>query len=62
MFRINNIRVLYYDRINVSKGIDVNKAIAFKEYIIFHYWYFQIKDMSFSHLFVMVVMIYQDFS
>ena len=40
MFRINNIKVLYYDRINVSKGIDVNKAIAFKEYIIFHYWYF----------------------
>ena len=29
-----------YDRIDVSKGIDVNKNNGSLEYIICHYWYF----------------------
>ena len=29
--------MLYYDRINVSKGIDLNKASASKECISCHY-------------------------
>ena len=32
--------MLYYNRIDVSEGIDVNKASALKECNIFHYRYF----------------------
>ena len=32
--------MLYYDRIDVSEGIDVNKTSALKECDICHYWYF----------------------
>ena len=32
--------MLYYNRIDVSEGIDVNKASASKECDICHYWYF----------------------
>ena len=30
--------MLYYDRIDVSEGIDINKASASKECDIFHYF------------------------
>ena len=39
--------MLEYDRIDISEGIDVNKANASKEYDIFHYWY--LKDISFKY-------------
>ena len=32
--------MLYYDGINVSEGIDVNKTSKSKECDICHYWYF----------------------
>ena len=32
--------MLYYDRIDVSQGTDVNKTSTSKECDIFHYWYF----------------------
>ena len=32
--------MIYYDRIDVSEGIDVNKTSASKEYDVCHYWYF----------------------
>ena len=32
--------MLYYDRIDVSEGIDVNKSSASKERDVCHYWYF----------------------
>ena len=32
--------MLYYDRIEVSDGIDVNKTSESKVYDICHYWYF----------------------
>ena len=32
--------MLYFDRIDISKGIDVNKTSASKECDICHYWYF----------------------
>ena len=32
--------MIYYDRIDVSEGIDVNKTSASKECDICHYWYF----------------------
>ena len=30
--------MLYFDRIDVSEGIDVNKTIASKEFDICYYW------------------------
>ena len=36
---MNNIKILYYDRIDVSKVIDINKTSASKECYICHYWY-----------------------
>ena len=35
---MNNIKMLYFDRTDVSKGIDVNKTSASKEHDICHYW------------------------
>ena len=32
--------MIYYDRIDVSEGIDVNKTNASKACNISHYWYF----------------------
>ena len=32
--------MLYYDRIDVSEGIDVNKTSASKECDVCHHWYF----------------------
>ena len=32
--------MLYYDRIDVSEGIDINKIRTSRECDIFHYWYF----------------------
>ena len=32
--------MLYYDRIDVSEGTDVNKISASKERGVCHYWYF----------------------
>ena len=37
---MNNIKILYYDRIDVSEGVDINKINASKEYDIFRYWHF----------------------
>ena len=39
--------MLEYDRIDVSKGTNVNKTILSKECDICHYWYF--KDIRFKH-------------
>ena len=40
-------KMLEYDRINMSEGIDVNKTSASKEGDICHYWYF--KDIGFRN-------------
>ena len=40
-------KILEYDRIDISVGIDVNKTSASEEYDIFHYWYF--KDIGFKY-------------
>ena len=37
---IQNIKMIYYDRIDVSEGIDVYKTSASKECDVCHYWYF----------------------
>ena len=33
--------MLQYDIIDVSEGIDINKTIESKEYMLCHYWYFK---------------------
>ena len=37
---LHKLQMLYYDGINVSEGIDVNKTSKSKECDICHYWYF----------------------
>ena len=34
------LQMLYYDKIDISKGIDINKTSASKDCCICHYWYF----------------------
>ena len=43
-----NIELLYFDRIRVSEGIDVNKTSASKDSDICHYWYFLNKGFRFQ--------------
>ena len=45
---IININMLYYDKINISEGIDINKTSASKECDICHYWYFLDKGFKFA--------------
>ena len=40
--------MLYYNRINLSGAIDVDKASVPKECIIYHYWYFLDKGFKFQ--------------
>ena len=40
--------MLYFNRIDVSKGIDVNKASALKECDICHYWCFLNHNFNFQ--------------
>ena len=40
--------MLYYDRIDISEGIDVNKISASKECDVCHYWYFLDKGFKFQ--------------
>ena len=39
-------RMLQYEKIDVSEGIDTNKTKASKECTLFQYWYF--KDVGFK--------------
>ena len=45
------------DKIDISEGIDVNKANLSKECDICHYWYFKDTGFKYEPIFVMVVMI-----
>ena len=40
--------MLYYDRTDVSEGIDVNKISESEECNICHYWYFLNKSFKFQ--------------
>ena len=40
MYIFVNIRNVYFDRIEVSEVIDINKISASNECDIYHYWYF----------------------
>ena len=50
--------MLYYDRIEVSEGNDVNKTSESKERDVCHYWYFLNKGFNFNHMSVIDIMIY----
>ena len=39
---------LYFDRIDISEGIDVDKTSESKEFDNYHYWYFLIKGFKFQ--------------
>ena len=41
------LKTLYYDRIKVSEGIDVNNTSESAECNICHYWYFLNKGFKF---------------
>ena len=51
--------MLYYDRIDVSEGSDINKTSASKECNICRYWYLLNKRLTFNSISAMGVMIYQ---
>ena len=40
--------MIYYDRIDVSEGIDVNKTSASKECDVCHYWHFLNLSLKFQ--------------
>ena len=44
---MHNLKMLYYDRIEVSDGIDVNETSESKVCDICHYWYFLCKGFKF---------------
>ena len=45
---MDNIKILYFDRIDVSEEIDVDRTSASKECVICHYWYFLNKGFKFQ--------------
>ena len=55
---INNINMLYFNRIDVSKIVDINERSASKECDICDYWYFWMKGLSFNWMSAMGVMMY----
>ena len=46
--------MLYFDRIDIFEGIDVNKTSALKDYDICHYWYFLNKGFKFQPYAIMM--------
>ena len=36
-----SLKLLQYEKIDVSEGIDINKRSASKECMLCHYWYFK---------------------
>ena len=52
-----DVKILEYDRINISEGIDINKTNAFKDCDICHYRYFLDKTLNMHPIFAMIVMI-----
>ena len=43
-----NYKMLEYDRVNISEGIDINKTNASKQRDICHYWYFLDKYFNYE--------------
>ena len=45
---MNNINTMYYNRIDISEGIDVNKTNESNEFDVFQYWYFLDNSFKFQ--------------
>ena len=45
---ISIIKILEYDKIDVSKGIDINKTNESKECMLWNYWSFLNKNFSYG--------------
>ena len=43
-----NYKILEYDKIDISEGIDINKTSTSKECDICHYWYFLDKNFNYE--------------
>ena len=43
---VSVIKILQYNKIDVSEGIGIKKISKSKEYMLFHYWYF--KDVGYK--------------
>ena len=50
---------MYYNKINVSEGIDINKSNISEECMICHYWYLLDLNINMSQKYVIDVIIYQ---
>ena len=48
MIACMNYKMLEYDKIDISEGIDINKTSASKKCDICHYWYFLNKSFSYE--------------
>ena len=42
---MSQYKMLEYDRIDISEGIDVNNTNKSKEYMLCHYWYYLDKNL-----------------
>ena len=45
---MNNVKMVYYDRIEISEGIDINKTNTSKECDICLYWHCSNKEFKFQ--------------
>ena len=52
-----NYKMLEYDRIDTSEGIDVDMSNKSKECMLCHYWYFLNKVLVMDQIFVIVAII-----
>ena len=43
-----NYKILEYDRIDISEGIDVDMINKLKECTLYHYWYFLNKNFKYG--------------
>ena len=57
LYELNVQKMLEYNRIDISEGIDVNKANLSKECDICHYWYFKDIGFIYENISAMVAMI-----
>ena len=53
-----SVKMLQYQKIDASEGIDVNKTSASKECELCRYWFFKDIGLKFEEQFVIDVMIY----
>lgn len=47
-YKLYKYSIIYYDRIDISEGIDVNKTSASQECIMCNYWYIFDKGFKFQ--------------